>query len=372
MALAPNIEELERRQSSSVKTNVNKQQPVMEQPQMIKQSKPDDSLACQDFSADTLIPVHVFGLGGAGKTAALRFAQAKLNSTAKFTTIDTSGIVDPIPGIESFRIKDLNGSGKLRRDNVEEITNFINDYTARATFSDVNIVIMSCSGGSGSLLGPLLVDEILRQKKIVIVIGIIDTDSEVDTMNALNTLKTLDNFTTKRKGYVPTILFDNNHGRTVVDNGVDTMLANLTMILDVPYIGLDVQDRIKFLNPNVFDGINGGIKLLCISTRADGNWEEGLGIITPEDNYEKLDATLLVCHKDKNISLDKRCFVTFRGYYEDAGIAFAASIGYQIPDKFIKGLNATIHAHRSVVAKKQTKIVSEYEIGEQSENGLVL
>ena len=169
------------------------------------------------------------------------------------------------------------------------------------------------------------------------------------------------------------MLFNNTYGRHVVDRGVDTILDNLHALLSVPYIGLDLQDRIKFLNPNVFDNIESGIKILNVTRRTDIEWDEELGLVIPDASHEKLDATVVISHKDKHLPLVKRCSVTYRGFYDGPGQDLIAAIGYQIPDELVKNLNANIHAFRSTNTKPKTKIISEYEIGEtSSNNGLIL
>lgn len=326
----------------------------------------------KDFNVDGIVDFKIFGCGGCGKTAVIRYSKSRCNDIIKITTIDTSGSAVDISNVESIKIKGLNGSGKYRSENIEPISNFIAEYTSQTVFKPVNVIVMAFSGGSGSTIGPLLVDEILRQGKIAVVFGIIDTDSEIDTTNALNCLRTIDNIATNRKGYIPTVLFDNNQGRAVVDRGIDVTLLNLTDILEAPYIGLDTQDRIKFLSPNTFKGVSGGVKLLCISKQPGGDWEPNLGFIIPDDNHEKIDATIIISHSEKHIQLAKRCIVTFRGYYDNEGDDVVASIGYQIPEHLITDLNANIHASKTTVEKKRTQILSEYDIGETSNNGMVL
>lgn len=361
MSLAPTLEEL------ATKRQQNQKQPTGEpMPRTFTddaQPTVEDDTKHLDFSEDTNISTHVFGVGGSGKVAAIRYS--KTNHRKKpITTIDTSGITDEIDGVNSIRISGLNGSGKMRANNIEPISNFIADFTSRVTFEPINVIIMSFSGGSGSVLGPLLVSEILRQDKIAIIIGIVDTDSEVDTVNALNSLRSIDNIVSDHKGYLPMMLFDNNKGRLVVDRGIDTVMSHLTEILDTPYIGLDVQDRIKFFNPNVFDGVSGGMKLLNLSKREDGEWED-IGLIIADQNYDKIDAALLISNQDVHLTTTNRCAVTFRGYHRKDGARLAATIGYQIPEAFIKGLNAGIHAFKNTATKKQTKITSEYDVGEK-------
>jgi len=391
MSLAPNFDDLENKRKTNqvTQTSVIQEQPtVVEQPRIIQQqfntqvlkeqqmttnSNSGENLSHKDFSPDGIITFSVIGCGGAGKGRAISYAKSTKSKLNKITTIDTSGVVDVLPNVDSYRIKDLNGSGKLRRENLEPITNFIADMTAKQEIAEVNVVIFSFSGGSGSLVGPMLIDEILRQGKIAIIIGIIDTDSEIDTINALNTLRTLDNIVDKRDGYVPTVLFDNRNGRNKVDKGIDITLANITQLLNTPYLSLDKQDRVKFLNPQVFDGISTGLKLLNLSRREDGEFEEDLGmVILPKESYEKIDSVLLISHGDAIPVLKIRCIVTFRGFYDTEGTNLIASLGYQIPDDFIKGLNAHIHSFKSVADKKKTKISSEYEIGTTDKKGLVL
>ena len=342
--------------------------------QPIEEKMPEEKkieVAHLDYATDTQVETHVFGVGGCGKVAAIRYSKAgKLNK--KITTIDTSGVTDDIPGVESIRIDGLNGSGKLRRYNAEQITNFVVDYTSKTVFAPVNVIIFSFSGGSGSVIGPLLVAEILRQKKTAIVIGVIDTDSEIDTINAFNCLTSVDMITDKQKGYLPIVLFDNNFGRLVVDRGVDKIMSNLSCILDTPYIGLDTQDRIKFFNPKVFDGVSGGIRMLNVTKRDDGLWEDNIGLVTPDETHEKLDAAILISEADNHLTLTNRCVATFRGYYIKNGENVVAEIGYQLPERFIKELNANVHSFRSIVSKKKTVIESEHNIGEKSDNGLIL
>lgn len=314
----------------------------------------------------------IIGAGGAGKVAAIRFSKIADPEVARFITIDTSGVPAELPNVESIKISDLNGSGKLRRGNVEAISNFISDFTNKTQFELVNIIINSYSGGSGSVIAPLLVDEILRQGKIAIVIGIIDTDSEIDTTNAFNCLRTYDNITNNRKAYLPMILFNNSFGRPTVDNGIITILKHLIEILNIPYIGLDVQDRIKFLNPNSFDGVAGGVKLLNVSKRDDGEWEEGLGLVITPDKNEKLDALMIIDHVNSHSPITRKFTVIFRGYFTEDKPRIVASVGYQLPKDLVKLLNDNVHAFRTINTAPKTDIVSEYDIGETTNGGLVL
>lgn len=363
MSLAPSFNDLDKKKLPSHSGVQN----VMPQSDVV----PNLITSHQDLSYG-FSKITIIGTGGAGKTAAVRYAKTVDPESSRIITIDTSGVPSDIPNVESIKIKDLNGSGKLRKNCIEPITNFVADFTAKTTFELVNVIVCSMAGGSGSVLAPLLVDEILRQSKIAIVIGIIDTDSEVDTVNAFNCIKTFDNIATNRKAYLPMMLFNNSSGRSVVDAGIDQMLKNLHLILSVPYVGLDIQDRIKFFAPGVFDSVDNGVKLLNVSRQADGEWEKNIGLVIPTDEHEKLDAMMIITHTADNLKPTKRCSVIFRGYYEADGENIIASIGYQIPTQLIKELNAEIHAFKSTNTKAKTVIDAEYSIGETDNRGMVL
>lgn len=324
-----------------------------------------------DHAPEGVVKWRLFGTGGAGKSAALHYSKSNRFNT-EITTIDTSGVEEISQGVESIRIEGLNGSGKYRAKNIDPIMTFISDYVPQTRFADVNVIVHSFSGGSGSVIAPLLVDEILRQNKIAIVIGILDTDSEIDTVNALNTLRTLDNFVKQRGSYLPVMLFDNNFGRYVVDRGINMMIKHLSVIFDVPYIGLDLEDRIKFIRPDAFDGVKGGIKMLCLSQLPLGSWYEDIGLVIPTNQSERIDATIIISSTNDNLQLTNLCKATFRGFYENEGVNTVGSVGYQIPVALIDKLNNSIHSHKNVQPKAATVIKSEHNTGEVSSNGMVL
>lgn len=324
-----------------------------------------------DLAPDGVAEFSTFGLGGCGKVATIRYAKSG-KARGKITTIDTSGVQQKLSNVESLCIEGLRGSGKLRKENVEAIRNYTNDFVSNTQFSDVNLLVFSAAGGSGSVIGPVLLSEILRQGKIAIVITLVDQDSEVDCINSLNLLRTLDNIAKEKRAYIPTILFNNDAGRFTVDSGIDNSMLLITKLLSTPLIGLDTQDRLRFLNPLTFEGVTPGLKLLNLSTETTGDWIQN-GQFTPNEDNSRIDAILIVSEQKAHFSPTKRCIVTFRGYYPEPDDVLIASIGYRIPADVVNMLNTTIHEHKSSVAVKDTVIKSEYDsIGTDSGGGLIL
>ncbi len=303
-----------------------------------------------DLSPDGTVSWKIIGAGGAGKSAALRFRQN--NTTTPIITIDTSGTTDEIPGVEVIRLKDLNGSGKLRRNNATQITEFVSDYTNKVEWGDVNVVICSFAGGSGSVVGPRLAREILRQGKIVIVIGIIDTDSEVDTMNSLDTLKSFNAVAAQH--YVPTILFNNSNGQPMVDNGIDLITSYIAEIMDTQYVGLDREDRLRFLNPDSFNNVTPGLRMMNLSKDPEGHWEN-IGIVTDDVSHDILDATLILSTIDKHMTLETHCTVTYRGYSNDDIDTLVASIGYRVPQSLVASLHQRCADFQALQRPDETK-----------------
>lgn len=322
--------------------------------------------------------VKIYGVGGAGKVAALKF---KDNERVSIVTMDTSGIDNDIANVESYKIKNmsgnnnLQGSGRIRSHNTTEIIRFVNEYCRnKQVFDDVNIIIYSMSGGSGSVIGPLLVDEILKQKKLAISICIVDHSSEIDTINTFNTFRTLNRASEIGNLYIPVIVFDNKFGKHNVDNGVYNTVVNLINVFTKEYISIDIQDRLNLFNPIAFHNVQPGIKLINISTADDGNWNEDYGLIIPEDIAIKLDSVMIITPKYKNVCPSCLCSVIFNGYtINDTDETYIISVGYQIPQSLIDNLNNKINDYNKANMKVQTSFHTDFNnIGKESDSILIV
>lgn len=115
------------------------------------------------------------------------------------------------------------------------------------------------------MLAPVLAREIARRGKQVIAIAVADTQSELDTTNTKKTLQTLELITTNNNIYLPTMIFDNRVGRSVVDRAVVHRLAQLLRLLCAPAIEVDRNDRKNWLNAMKTSGASAGIRLLHVA-----------------------------------------------------------------------------------------------------------
>lgn len=154
--------------------------------------------------------LKLYGCGGAGTNIVRHFLNTPENevvATISTAFLDTSraNMVDVIPDEKCFFIPDTDGAGKVRREHVDEIKRCIPPALERLQPADINIVVFSASGGSGSVIGPLLLAELLARGEDAIAIVIGTYESEISAVNTVNTLKTLDNLA--RTKNVPISMF---------------------------------------------------------------------------------------------------------------------------------------------------------------------
>lgn len=86
--------------------------------------------------------------------------------------IDTSrsNLTPEIPEEKIYILDNTDGSGKVRRENHAQISSSIKHILQSQQPGEFNIVVFSASGGSGSVLGPLIVSELLARGLPVVVL----------------------------------------------------------------------------------------------------------------------------------------------------------------------------------------------------------
>ena len=94
---------------------------------------------------------------------------------------------------QARRFEGTVGSGGLRKEHVDLIADAVNEILSRLRPGDLNIVVSSLSGGSGSVIAPCLASELLARGLKVIVIGIGSNESEIRVRNSLNAIRSYAN-----------------------------------------------------------------------------------------------------------------------------------------------------------------------------------
>ena len=174
----------------------------------------------------------------------------------KTTFIDTSRsniksyIGDDFYLIEGTTDDPIDGSGKVRATNYRAVSQAVPNILHKHKPGDLNVVVHSASGGSGSVCGPVLVSELLSQGKDVIVIQIGSTACEQEIRNTISTIQSYQGISEKRGKAVVSIYLENNKETPMVENDararVNTLL--LAAVWSGKNQGLDSQDLDHFLN----------------------------------------------------------------------------------------------------------------------------
>lgn len=89
-----------------------------------------------------------------------------------------------------FLVEDMDGAGKNRKITYEKFKEFAETILIKFKPSKaLNIVISSLSGGTGSVISPLITKKLIENGHSTIVIGIDSTNSAIEIENSVKTLK---------------------------------------------------------------------------------------------------------------------------------------------------------------------------------------
>ena len=199
--------------------------------------------------------VRIYGAGGCGINIASVIGNRVATATSAATScvyVDTSKsnlnkVKDENAAV--FLLEGVDGSGKVRKENYNEISDKVGELLLAHGPLDLNLVIFSCSGGSGSVYGPLIVRELLLRGAAVIALVVGSKESAITANNTLNTLKSLENIVRKTEASLVMHYNQNptDSPRTVVDAAVLAAVQSLLVLGSGVNDGLDSKDLINFL-----------------------------------------------------------------------------------------------------------------------------
>lgn len=159
-------------------------------------------------NATTKGRVRIYAAGGAAINIAMLLRNVAVNpdiiADLEVVMIDTSraNLAAHASDANSYLVEGLDGSGKVRSENSEAIRGRILDILQQHKPADLNIVLSSGAGGSGSVIAPLLLSELIERKAPVIALTIGSTASKLEALNTLNTIKSYEAIAKKRQAPV--------------------------------------------------------------------------------------------------------------------------------------------------------------------------
>lgn len=154
-----------------------------------------------------------------------------------------------LPKDSLFLVEGMDGSGKKQSVTYENFKTIANDVLIKFKPSDeLNIVLSSTSGGSGSVMAPVLAGRLMEMGKNVIVIGIESKTSLIETKNALSTLKNYKGVSSAQKKCLSLFYISNMHKSDADDRAV-WFIELMSLIIDKSRTEeLDVSDISNFIN----------------------------------------------------------------------------------------------------------------------------
>lgn len=199
--------------------------------------------------------ITLFACGGAGINVAkliepFRNAEELGMATISPVYIDTSlSNSKGLPPEFTWVFEGMDGSGKVRAENYQEISRHVRSILQKFPPGDLAIVLSSAHGGSGSVIAPSLVSELLGDGVPTVVITIGGTDSALEIKNTLNTLKSYEGVAQKRETPVVMAYFQNSKEtpRAVVDRAAVELVSTLMTVFSRENTELDSMDLTNFL-----------------------------------------------------------------------------------------------------------------------------
>jgi hypothetical protein len=201
--------------------------------------------------------MNIYACGGAGINIGSSFSNVQKTIEKGFASlnlcfVDTSksNVAQTTPSDQIYLVEGLDGSGKLRNSNYSILSEKSREIMHKFKPADVNIVLHSASGGSGSVLGPILVSEMLARGELVIAMVVGSTGSRIETENTLKTLKSYETISKKRE--MPVAAFYRENSPNKPRGHVDSEIQNAIFILAAIFSGqnreLDTADLRNFIN----------------------------------------------------------------------------------------------------------------------------
>ena len=258
----------------------------------------------------------------------------------------------------SFIFDNVDGSGKFRAENVDIIRKQMPALMSVNEAAEFNIVVTSGSGGSGSVIGPLLLNELLSMDKTAVIVVLGTNEDEVAVTNSANTLKSLQGISKMSK--TPVIMHwvyqSDATEKAIYDERMRTAICALSSLASQRNARLDSKDVANFINYSKVTSYKPMLTALDISY--DENVYQGTII-----------STVNLLRDDTDIVQQKATYIA-DGYLpegSDRCIRFAVT-----PDllpKYVTKLNSELEHYHEVRAAIESS--SDLKVEDCDDDGMV-
>lgn len=245
--------------------------------------------------------IYACGGGAINITADLPdYRDIKGFSDTMVSRIDTSAsnLTTNMPGSSVYLLEGADGSGMERAHNYEPVCAALDQILAKHQPADFNIVIFTASGGSGSVIGPVICGELLKRNAPVLAMVIGTTGCKQQTTNSINTYKSLWGVTEAARAPLAMLYFevDQNNSQRDIDAAVLGSLTSLLNLLDSENTKIDSKDLTNFLRYTNVHKADVGLVAMEIFLGDDINEIAGtapiaMASIWPDDDRKFLSVT---------------------------------------------------------------------------------
>lgn len=231
--------------------------------------------------------LRIYGCGGAGTNMLRNFMSdvvdyVGLDVVPAYIDTSRSNLPADVDPAVCYLYEGVDGSGKVRRENYALINASIGDILVRHSAGDLNIVISSASGGSGSIIGSEVASELYKRGQNVVVILVGSLASYIEAENTKKTLLTYAGIAEETG--VPVVMSYHQNDTTTMPSTVDALvngdLVLLSTLVGISTFdsGLDSADMSHWLNFSKTTGIPAQLAALRIVTN-NANWDEMIDAI---------------------------------------------------------------------------------------------
>ena len=146
--------------------------------------------------------------------------------------------------------KDIDGSGQIRRTNAAFMNEALPQILSNFPPADLNIVVSSTSGGSGSTLSPMLTGALLRGGHQVLAISVTGSNTYNEYDNTVNTFKSYAMIAQANKQAIPMAVLRNAPDRkhSEINAQAVSIISTLAVLFSRNNTGLDKADLKNWVN----------------------------------------------------------------------------------------------------------------------------
>ena len=222
--------------------------------------------------------LRVYACGGTGVNLASKFAKL-IKDPALGMCIHDIAYMDT--SLSNIRHSDVNedsvyhfegkdGSGKLRAMNYEEVVKKAPEFmSAFRPSEDINIIVSSASGGSGSTIGQVIAAHLLERDLPFVVLLVGSTYSERELINTTKVLQGYENMSSKHNRPIIVHYLENNEINSSGENDRQALdfMTLISLLFSGHHKSLDSADLRNFMDYTTVTSYPA--KLICMDFYSD-------------------------------------------------------------------------------------------------------